>query len=272
MRVSSLARRPKSKIREKGYINIYSKLTPQEKRQIFYNRRYKKLNPSWDNSLILLCKTFSFALDHLAGSKKSVIVLDVGCGHGNYVIDEFRSKITWAAGIDLEKKFTRKNVCLDEIKQASAEKIPYQNEAFDIVLSLWVLEHLKNPDIVIREIQRVLKRGGFFIFATPNKNSITLFARRLIKSEKIVFFANKLLYGRNEKDIFFTYYKANTIGSLKKLLGEAGFEEIKSTLNYDPGYTSFNELTFNISNMLNSLFEKIAPHYYKHHILGLARK
>src|SRR3989344_278280 len=48
---SNLQEKPKSKILKHGYINIYSKLTGQEKRQIYYKTLYKKNNPEWNQSL-----------------------------------------------------------------------------------------------------------------------------------------------------------------------------------------------------------------------------
>jgi SAM-dependent methyltransferase len=40
------------------------------------------------------------------------VILDAGCGNGNYVIDENRQKIAWAIGIDASQESTAKNICL----------------------------------------------------------------------------------------------------------------------------------------------------------------
>jgi len=97
----------------------------------------------------------------------SIEILDAGCGHGNIVVDEFRKNIKKAVGIDFNKEATSKNVCLDEIVIGDLEKMPFSSESFDVVLSLWVLEHLENPLKVLSEIYRVLKPGGAFFFVTP---------------------------------------------------------------------------------------------------------
>ena len=243
----------RSKILERGYINVYSKLTSQEKRVLFYQRKYKKLSPKWDQTNIVLCQYFK-----KYGEK---LVLDAGCGHGNYVIDEFRDKIEFAAGVDIDSKSTTKNSSLDEIKYSNLETIPYPNNSFETVVSLWVLEHLENPSRVLREIRRVLKPGGCFIFVTPNKNNWLLKCKGLA-NQSLVKWVNKKFYGREEKDVFMTYYRANTMDKLEKLLKEAGYKIVKLQTNYDPGYTSFNEVTFRLSNLLSD----------QHHILGVARK
>jgi SAM-dependent methyltransferase len=46
---------------------------------------------------------------------------------------------------------------------ADAHAIPFKSNVFECVFSYAVLEHLHNPFIAIREIERVLKPGGIFI-------------------------------------------------------------------------------------------------------------
>jgi SAM-dependent methyltransferase len=52
--------------------------------------------------------------------------------------------------------------------------LPYETEAFDILLSVGVLEHVANEQASLAEITRVLKPGGlFFCFFLPTKYSWT---------------------------------------------------------------------------------------------------
>ncbi|KKT75578.1 MAG: hypothetical protein UW69_C0014G0012 [Microgenomates group bacterium GW2011_GWA2_44_7] len=256
----------KSKIIEHGYINVYSELTKEEKRQLYYNREYKKLSPLWDNSLILMSNYFEKTRNLLG--KRKIRVLDAGCGNGNYVIDERRSKIAFAAGVDIDQSATRNNVCLDEIKFSNLEKISYPDNSFDIVLSLWVIEHLSNPEKVFREIKRVLKPGGFLLFCTSNKNYLPVRLKRYIGDQKLREWLISKLYGRKVQDIFDTPYLANDVSNLQTILTDTGYDEIDLHLNYDPGYTSFNSLSFSISNLLNQYF----PHLFKPHLIGRGRK
>jgi len=46
--------------------------------------------------------------------------------------------------------------------------VAFANGAFDVVVLQEVVEHLENVPFVFREIRRVLKPGGLFIFSTPN--------------------------------------------------------------------------------------------------------
>lgn len=80
-------------------------------------------------------------------------VLDVGCGE-HKIIHE-------AIGLDLHHY---KNI--DII--SDAENVPFSNESFDSIAMLEVIEHLKNPEKALKEIHRVLKKGGQIIISTPN--------------------------------------------------------------------------------------------------------
>jgi SAM-dependent methyltransferase len=43
------------------------------------------------------------------------------------------------------------------------EKLPFKNETFDVIWAVYVLEHLRYPEISISEVQRILKPGGHFL-------------------------------------------------------------------------------------------------------------
>src|SRR2546430_1785448 len=42
------------------------------------------------------------------------------------------------------------------------------DESLDLIVCLWVLEHLQGPAATLREVHRVLKPHGHFVFVTPN--------------------------------------------------------------------------------------------------------
>ncbi|MFA6518820.1 MAG: class I SAM-dependent methyltransferase [Candidatus Shapirobacteria bacterium] len=253
---------PKSKVIKKGYINRYTKLGAKEERQFEYNCQYKLIEPSWDNTTIFLTKKFG----EYAEKQRDLRVFDAGCGNGNYIIDEYKKIIKFAGGMDADKASTAKNICLDEIKFGNLEKIDYPSESFDVATSLWVAEHLENPEKVFKEIFRILKLGGIFLMATPNANCWLLLIKKLMRQGQSNFFV-QLLYGRRDEDIFPTYYRANTVKEMTRLLKKAGFKDIEVKVNYDPGYTSFNNLTFKISNWLNKTVGRLWPEGYRQHLV-----
>jgi SAM-dependent methyltransferase len=97
-------------------------------------------------------------LDSLIESRKYVKgkLLDIGCGEKPYK-DIFNDLVSEYMGMD--KSF-------GDIK-GSALKIPVKNETFDTVLSTQVLEHVSDPQKMMDEIHRVLKKGGHAILTMP---------------------------------------------------------------------------------------------------------
>lgn len=83
--------------------------------------------------------------------------LDIGCGdapRGTVNCDVRRTRIKARA-----KNFI---VC-------DANILPFRPNIFNEIVSNHVIEHLKDPEKVLSEINRVLKLGGLFVVATPNK-------------------------------------------------------------------------------------------------------
>ncbi len=266
-RVSPLKTNPVSKILKKGYINLYSQLSPSEMRAIHYKEKYKSEHQSWDETQVLLSNEFRKHFD-----ARGTTILDAGCGNGNFIVDENRDIIDWACGIDLKTEYTEKNVCLDEIKFASLATIPYPDNSFDAVLSLWVIEHLEEPLPVLSEIYRVLKPGGLFFFATPNKNYFPLLLNRFITKSKLTEAILQKIYGRKPEDVFKAYYKANSLPILKQLARETSFDIKKLVYNYDPSYTSFNSLTYTLSDKLAAFLESGKCYLNSAHTAGIFKK
>jgi len=50
----------------------------------------------------------------------------------------------------------------------SRDPISLPSESIDLITALEVIEHLVNTDHVLREVYRVLKKGGHFLITTPN--------------------------------------------------------------------------------------------------------
>lgn len=53
-------------------------------------------------------------------------------------------------------------------REGVGEDLPFENESFDFVISLAVLEHVQDVPAVVSEVFRVLKPGGHAYFEVPN--------------------------------------------------------------------------------------------------------
>jgi ubiquinone/menaquinone biosynthesis C-methylase UbiE len=65
-----------------------------------------------------------------------------------------------------------------EIIQAAAEDLPFPNDSFDTVVGTMILCTAVNPDVVLREVARVLKPGGQYLFLEHVRNPDPKIARR----------------------------------------------------------------------------------------------
>lgn len=95
-------------------------------------------------------------------------VLDLGCGEGNIGSIVF-NKID--VGLDVSFADALKASGCNTYKgivTAEAGDIPFKDRAFDVIFSNSVIEHIKNMDKVLREVSRVLVKGGLFIFTVPS--------------------------------------------------------------------------------------------------------
>ncbi len=93
--------------------------------------------------------------------------LDVGCASG-FMISEIVSTFPNANyfGIDIYDEaieYAKKTYPFIEFKVASASKIPFKNNYFDLILFYETIEHVENPKECLQEIRRVLKKDGILI-------------------------------------------------------------------------------------------------------------
>lgn len=93
-------------------------------------------------------------------------ILDIGCGTGKN-LDQFK-EFGHTYGLDNSKNALRfcKKRGLTNIILGDAEKTPFGNNFFDIITILDVLEHT-DDDKSIKEIHRILKKGGILIGTVP---------------------------------------------------------------------------------------------------------
>src|SRR3989344_1333289 len=101
--------------------------------------------------------------------KKYGKLLDVACGNGNFVAHA--EKFFDCYGVDISKEAIKKAKERTEksiFKIATAEKLNFKKEYFDVVTCLGSMEHFVNIDKSLKEMKRVLKDDGVAILHVPN--------------------------------------------------------------------------------------------------------
>lgn len=104
--------------------------------------------------------------------EKAKKILEIGCGFGVLL-----SKIPNKNKLGIETNAIAVSECtkrgLDvRLYTGVEEKIPFDDNEFDIIIMNEVIEHLKKPHSVVRECWRVLDKSGLLVLTTPNKTPL----------------------------------------------------------------------------------------------------
>lgn len=154
-------------------------------------------------------------------------ILDVGCGNGdfsNYLSINFHADIT---AID----FSTESIKIANNKKevfkaptssflvADAQALPFTDNCFDFVISCECLEHVPEPQKMLDELYRVVKKDGIVLLTTENYSNAYAYYIVFLKLR-----GKKFDSGSSIQPIehFFVYWR------VRKKFAKAGFQHIKT--------------------------------------------
>lgn len=119
----------------------------------------------------------SIVLKEAMKSPKDAKILDAGCGYGIYSLTLAQYGYKNINSIDIEKvRIDNINNTLKELgeyrdsiktHQGSLTKLPFEDNIFDTIICSEVIEHIADHESAIKELSRVLKKGGKLILTVP---------------------------------------------------------------------------------------------------------
>jgi SAM-dependent methyltransferase len=146
------------------------------------------------------------ALRHLIGPLDGLRVLDVGCGTGHFLDSLNGSRPEFYCGIDPSIPMldqARRKHRSDVFLKAGAEGIRDLGSPFDLAVSLWSLPYWQDRMLGLKAVRKQVKPGGRFVC--------------MAYTTRYLFRPSHITPGLGQAD---------TVGSLRRSLGHAGFTDI----------------------------------------------
>jgi ubiquinone/menaquinone biosynthesis C-methylase UbiE len=119
-------------------------------------------------------------IEKLIKKVEDKFAVDLGIGTGLFT-KILREKGYKVIGIDISDEMLKiaKNRGFEVIKHDLNNPLPFNDESFDFVFSMTSIEFLKNPENLVEEVYRILKKDGEFLLITLNSLSLWAFVRRV---------------------------------------------------------------------------------------------
>ena len=153
---------------------------------------------------------------HYAAGLVSGDVLEIGTGMG-YGIEIIAPSATSYTTIDKSCAYDASLPENARFQQMEVPPIGFADESFDYVISFQVIEHIKRDKDFVKEVSRVLRKGGKFIVSTPNapmsltRNPwhIREYTEQQLRDLLSADFSSIEAYGVNGNDKIMQYYEQN---------------------------------------------------------------
>lgn len=190
-------------------------------------------------------------------------VLDIKCGKG-LLLPSLLKKRCEVVGIDV---FPPGNIdggfhAYHQLDLGKKPHIPYPDNSFDVIILADLMEHVKNQDLILNELQRVLKSEGIVVVSTGN---IALWLYRLL-----LLFGNFPYSKRGILDE--THTHLFTLSTLSQLMRRTGFRIIKRKATPIPFELVFNNRFGRIMTYLYYGFAKFWKRLFAYQFILLCEK
>lgn len=191
----------------------------------------------------------------------NMVVADIACGEGygtNY-ISNFVNKVI---GVDISydaisharAKYTKKNI---EFLQASAIKVPLEDNSVDLIVSFETIEHLESHYEMLKEFKRILKHEGILVISTPDKSKYSIGKQNLYHVKELSYYEFKELLKKYFSNVNF-YWQKTVHGSL--IYSHDSFDQItlyQGNFNEISYETPMDDYEFIIALACNNSIEQI---------------
>lgn len=172
-------------------------------------------------------------------------VLDFGAGRGKWAeiesgyklaLTTLRGKCTRVVGLDVEETVLSNPLVDEGVVIDDLGRLPFPSNAFDMIVSWAVFEHIRHPEACARELTRVLKPGGWLCAWTPNRWGAVALAVRILPNALQSRALGFLLPQRRSEDVFPKWYRLNTPAAIRASFPPEHFRNCSYTFTGPPAY------------------------------------
>jgi len=200
--------------------------------------RYYDRSKGWIDGTTEFHALFAQAVP--VGSK----ILEIGAGPTNESSDFFATRGV-LCGVDVDPD-VRGNRALTSSAVFDGERFPFADASFDACVSNYVVEHVPDAAVHLREAHRVLAPGGAYVFRTPNRYHYVALVASMTPHWFHQLVANRLRgLPREAHDPYPTVYAMNSRAAVRRFARAASFQvELLRMIETDPRYGLASRLTF----------------------------
>lgn len=139
---------------------------------------------------------------------KKVKILDFGCGDGVLIyllLEKIKHVKFEVYGIDVSEEaisVAKKKIKKGSFSKQSVYNTSFESNFFDFIISSDVIEHVKEPEKMIKEMKRVLRHNAEIIIGTPIRISDSPLDKMHVQEFFVKDFEN--LFIKNKLELLFT--------------------------------------------------------------------
>jgi 2-polyprenyl-3-methyl-5-hydroxy-6-metoxy-1,4-benzoquinol methylase len=200
-------------------------------------------------------KIFSRIIDEIESFRETNRILDVGSGEGHFLKLCFEKK--WRAyGVEVKSDLLEgcKKVDGINVSRGSFEELNFQENFFDVVTFINVLEHMEDPWGALKKAHQIIRPGGGILIRSPN-GALHVRGRQIVRK------VYRIAKSAKHFDTFTISRYAFDRNSILSYLRRSGF--VKCTVDGDNSW-SFRKKseTSSLRTLCNSAAMKMAEWLY----------
>nr|MDQ3100142.1 class I SAM-dependent methyltransferase [Bacteroidota bacterium] len=184
--------------------------------------------------------------DLLPSLKDGCKMIDIGCGGGRWsrLLSRRVAHIDAVDPSDAILTAASVNSHLGNIRwsRARGEDLPFGKGSFDLAICIGVLHHMKDPELLLQEAQRLLKTGGkfyFYIYYALNDRGV-LFRSLYRLSDRVRRWIHPLpyqvKYGLTQFIAVTIYLPLVSLARMARIIGVKGWERIPLSFYHDKSF------------------------------------